>query len=57
MEEIDSLCATIKRELKARGMTYRDAANALGISEPSVKRLISSGRFAIERLADFSPSA
>ncbi|NIF68587.1 helix-turn-helix transcriptional regulator [Burkholderia sp. Ap-962] len=54
MEEIDQICAAIKRELKARGMTYRDAAQALGISEPSVKRLIASGRFTLERLGEFA---
>jgi transcriptional regulator with XRE-family HTH domain len=36
--EITHLVATIKRELKARGLTYRDVAKALAISEPSVKR-------------------
>jgi len=46
--------ATIKRELKAQGLTYRDVARALALSEPSVKRLFSSERFTVERLVQIS---
>jgi transcriptional regulator with XRE-family HTH domain len=51
MSEVDQLVTTLKRQLKSRGLTYRDVAKALRISEPSVKRLFASGRFTVERLA------
>jgi len=54
MTEIVQLIATIKRELKAQDLTYRDAARALSLSEPSVKRLFSSERFTVERLVQIS---
>lgn len=54
MTEIAQLVATIKRELKAQGMTYHDVARALSLSEPSVKRLFSSERFTVERLVQIS---
>ncbi|MDF3035307.1 MAG: domain S-box protein [Paucimonas sp.] len=50
MSEIRQLLATLKRLLKREGKTYRDVAEALGVSEPSVKRLFASGRFSLERL-------
>jgi transcriptional regulator with XRE-family HTH domain len=55
MTEIVQLIATIKRELKAQDLTYRDAARALSLSEPSVKGLFSSERFTVERLVQISP--
>lgn len=48
--EIAQLVATLKRELKARGLTYRDVAQALDLSEASVKRLFASERFTLQRL-------
>ncbi len=50
MYELPVLIATLKRLLKARGLTYRDVATGLGLSETSVKRLFSSERFTVERL-------
>jgi hypothetical protein len=50
MSDLASLLATLKRELKRQGKTYREVAKALRISEPSVKRLFSSGRMTVERL-------
>ena len=50
MTEVVHLVGTIKRLLKARGLTYRDVAQALGLSEPSVKRLFASERFTVARL-------
>jgi transcriptional regulator with XRE-family HTH domain len=50
MTETTQLVKTIKRLLKSRGMTYRDVAKQLGLSEPSVKRLFSSGRLTVDRL-------
>jgi len=44
------LIETLKRSLRARGLTYRDLAKALGISEPSVKRMFSRGAFTLARL-------
>lgn len=54
MNEIDQLVATLKRRLKLQGMTYRDLAASLGLSEPSVKRLFASRRFTVDRLVQIS---
>lgn len=54
MSEVADLIAGIKRQLKVQGMTYRDVAQALNLSEPSVKRLFSNERFTVERLAQLS---
>lgn len=54
MNEIDQLVTTLKRRLKLQGMTYRDLAAALRLSEPSVKRLFSSRRFTVDRLVEIS---
>jgi len=54
MTEATQLIATIKKLLKSQGMTYRDVARALKLSEPSVKRLFASGRFTVERLVQLS---
>jgi transcriptional regulator with XRE-family HTH domain len=52
--EIIQLIATIKRELKAQGLTYKDVARALKVSEASVKRVFASERFTVTRLAQVS---
>jgi transcriptional regulator with XRE-family HTH domain len=54
MTEATQLIATIKKQLKSQGMTYRDVARALKLSEPSVKRLFASERFTIDRLVQVS---
>lgn len=54
MSEVVHLMATIKRQLKARGLTYRDVGAALKLSEPSVKRLFASERLTVDRLAQIS---
>lgn len=54
MQEITQLVATLKLQLKLQGKTYRDVALALGLSEPSVKRLLTSGRLTLERLVQIS---
>jgi len=41
MSQTEHLVATLKRLLKARGVTYRQVAGHLGLSEPSVKRQFS----------------
>ena len=50
MTEADQLVSTLKKLLKIQGMTYRDVALALKLSEPSVKRIFASKRFTVERL-------
>lgn len=54
MTEIDQLVATLKHRLKAQGMTYRELAAALGLSEPSVKRMFASRRFTLDRLVEIA---
>lgn len=52
--EILQLVATIKRQLKAQGLTYKDVGRALNLSEASVKRVFASERFTVTRLAHVS---
>ncbi|HKB59552.1 MAG TPA: helix-turn-helix transcriptional regulator [Gallionellaceae bacterium] len=54
MSEAGQLIQTIKRHLRSQGKTYRDVAAALGLSEPSVKRLFASERFTVDRLVQVS---
>ncbi|MCL2871890.1 MAG: helix-turn-helix transcriptional regulator [Betaproteobacteria bacterium] len=49
--QIAHLFLTIKRELKARNLTYRDIAQLLETSEASVKRWFSLRRISLEQLA------
>jgi DNA-binding Xre family transcriptional regulator len=41
---------TLKRELKARGYTYRALAGKLGLSESAVKNMFASANFSLRRL-------
>jgi hypothetical protein len=50
MTETQLLLATIKRQLKTRSLSYRDVAEVLELSEPSVKRLFSTGHISLNRL-------
>jgi transcriptional regulator with XRE-family HTH domain len=50
MTEVTQIVRTLKRQLKLQGKTYRDVAAAMDLSEPSVKRLFSSGTLSIDRL-------
>jgi transcriptional regulator with XRE-family HTH domain len=54
MSEAVQVIITIKKQLKSQGLTYRDLAKALKISEPSIKRMFSSGRLTIDRLVQIS---
>ena len=54
MNELNQIVTTLKRRLKIQGMTYRDLAAALDISEPSVKRMFASSRFGLDRLVEIS---
>jgi transcriptional regulator with XRE-family HTH domain len=40
----------IKARLKARGVTYRELAARLGVSEPTIKRDLGRGNFSLQRL-------
>jgi transcriptional regulator with XRE-family HTH domain len=52
--EIIQLVATLKRQLKAQGLTYKEVGRALKLSEASVKRIFASERFTVTRLAQVS---
>ena len=54
MSESTQLISTIKIQLKKQGKTYRDVAKLLKISEPSVKRMLASGQFSVDRLIQVS---
>lgn len=54
MSEATQLVTTIKKQLRSQGQTYIDLALALKISEPSIKRMFSSGRLTIDRLVQIS---
>jgi len=49
MLQSTALVHALKRSLKRRGLTYREVAKAIGLSEVSVKRLFASGRFTLAR--------
>lgn len=50
MSQVAPLLKTLKREFKARGLTYSEIGKQLSLSESSVKRLFSEGRVSLERL-------
>ncbi len=50
MSQIGPLLSTLKREMKAQGVTYADAAVRIGLSESSVKRLFSQSKLSLARL-------
>ena len=50
MTQVESLIQALKQVLKGRGVTYSELARRLGISESSVKRLLSRGGLTMERL-------
>ena len=50
MSQVHSLFENLKRELKAKGLTYRDVADYLELTESSVKRLFSNEDLSIQRL-------
>ncbi|GGB86407.1 transcriptional regulator [Marinobacterium zhoushanense] len=49
-KQTKALIATLKRALKASGRTYADVAQALALSEASVKRLFSTHQLSLDRL-------
>jgi DNA-binding Xre family transcriptional regulator len=50
MNETKTLLDTLKRCLRARGLTYQKLGRALGLSESSVKRLFAEESFTLTRL-------
>lgn len=51
MSEVTRIIATVKSQLKAQGLMYRDVADALELSEASVKRIFADESFTLDRLA------
>jgi DNA-binding Xre family transcriptional regulator len=49
---VPQLTAALKLALKAKQMTYAELGRRLGLSESSVKRLFSTGSFALKRLEE-----
>jgi len=45
-----TLVSGIKLRLRAQGLSYRDLAKRMGLSEPTVKRDLSRGKFTLTRL-------
>ena len=50
MSERAQIITVLKRSLRARGMTYRDLAHALALSEASIKRIFAEETFSLARL-------
>lgn len=50
VSESAQIIEVLKRTLKSRGITYRDLARRIGLSEASVKRIFSAETFTLERL-------
>ena len=50
MAQINSLLNTLKKALKAHGLTYADVARSLDLTEASVKRLFSEQSISLGRL-------
>lgn len=50
MDQTDQWIGTLKRCLKARGLTYKEVGKALNLSEASIKRLFSDRSFSLKRL-------
>lgn len=57
MTQIEQFLAALKKALRARGVTYKDLAKSLGLSESSVKRILGSKALSLERLEEICQSA
>lgn len=53
MTDSQQMIETLKRLLKAQGLTYAELAARVGLSEASVKRVFSARTFTLARLEDF----
>jgi len=51
VSESAQIIEALKRSLKTRGLTYRDIAARVGLSEASIKRVFSEETFSLQRLA------
>jgi len=49
MSQMDTLVGALKRSLRSQGITYRDIARELALSESSVKRCFAQNRFSMAR--------
>ena len=54
MHQSQQLIATLKKLLKAKGLTYRALAENLAISESSIKRIFAEENFSLQRLEQIS---
>lgn len=54
MAELNNILATTKQLLKRQGLTYRELARKLKLSEPTVKRMLATGNLSLGRLAQVS---
>ncbi|MDA8404661.1 MAG: helix-turn-helix transcriptional regulator [Desulfobacteraceae bacterium] len=52
MSQTTQLLSTLKKCLKAKGVTYRQLADKLHLSEASIKRLFSEQTFSLKRLEE-----
>ena len=50
MAQTAAIVSALKNALKEQGITYQQVAEALGLSEASVKRLFSERQFSLQRL-------
>ena len=50
MSETAQIIDVLKRSLKTRGLTYKDVARRVGLSEGSIKRVFSEETFTLQRL-------
>ncbi len=50
MSESTAIIQVLKRSLKSKGLTYKDIAKRVGLSEASVKRVFSAKTFTLQRL-------
>ena len=49
MNQSRQMISVLKRQLRSQGVTYKDVAGAIGLSEASVKRLFAEHTFSLER--------
>ncbi|HEY6986099.1 MAG TPA: helix-turn-helix transcriptional regulator [Rhodanobacteraceae bacterium] len=50
MSRSATIVQSIRAHLRNKGMTYRELAKALGVSEPTIKRNLGRGEFSLRRL-------
>ena len=50
MTQTEEILDALKKQLRSRGLTYADVAQALEVSEASIKRLFSEQSFSLKRL-------